>query len=71
MNAVKKASKNAKKLNQEDVIVGPKDVDHHGQIGCPPQDGELWSMHPRVYMPVKLDKKSTCPYCGAVYVYKD
>lgn len=71
MNAAKKASTNARKLNQEDVIVGPDDVDQHGQIECPPKNSELWNMHPRVYMAVKLRKKCSCPYCGAVYVYKD
>ena len=65
------AAKKARKLKQNDVIVGPNDVDHHGQIACPPNEDELWNMHPRVYMPVKANKKSTCPYCGAVYVYKD
>ena len=60
-----------KRLKQKIVNVGPKDIDTHGQVCCPPQTDELWDMHPRVYMPVKHDKTSVCPYCGAVYKYND
>ena len=57
------------KLKQDKVKVSEADVDDHGQVCCPPLKGELWSMHPRVYMPVRDEKISVCPYCSAVYEY--
>jgi len=63
------AKKLKTRLNQKVVDVKDSDLDIHGQICCPPKSGELWDMHPRVYMPIKEDGVSMCPYCGAVYKY--
>ncbi len=38
---------------------------------CPTSDMPLWSAHPRVFLPLKEEKRVTCPYCSAVYVLKD
>ncbi|MBN2886269.1 MAG: zinc-finger domain-containing protein [Chromatiaceae bacterium] len=37
---------------------------------CPRPDGELWNMHPRVWLPIEdaPNGEVTCPYCGAHYV---
>lgn len=38
-------------------------------LACPPPGDALWSMHPRVYLPIEdePDQESVCPYCGAHY----
>ena len=38
---------------------------------CPRGDGELWSMHPKVYLPIEKTGEAVCPYCGAKYVLQD
>ncbi|WPL15146.1 Zinc-finger domain protein [Thiorhodovibrio winogradskyi] len=39
-------------------------------LSCPRPGEELWNMHPRVYLPIDKapDRRTVCPYCGAVYV---
>jgi len=39
-------------------------------VHCPMDGGNLWSMHPRVYLPIAEKGEATCPYCGARYVLK-
>lgn len=39
-------------------------------VHCPMDSASLWSMHPRVYLPVAETGEATCPYCGARYVLK-
>ncbi|MEE4246238.1 MAG: zinc-finger domain-containing protein [Kangiellaceae bacterium] len=48
------------------VIVKKKDL----PISCPPQEGELWNMHPRVYLEFDKSNTASCPYCGATYQLK-
>jgi len=36
-------------------------------LACPMPGDELWSMHPRVYLPIEKTGEATCPYCGARY----
>jgi len=38
---------------------------------CPPDGAPLWSMHPRVYLPLEQAGRAVCPYCGAEYVLED
>ena len=40
-------------------------------LHCPGEDAGLWSMHPRVYLPIENTGKAKCPYCGAEYVLRD
>lgn len=39
-------------------------------VHCPMDGASLWSMHPRVYLPLAEKGEATCPYCGARYVLK-
>jgi uncharacterized Zn-finger protein len=34
---------------------------------CPRPDTAIWNAHPKVYLPISLEKKVTCPYCSATY----
>ncbi len=36
-------------------------------LSCPMPGEALWSMHPRVYLPIEKTGEATCPYCGARY----
>lgn len=38
-------------------------------VSCPMRaDEQIWSKHPRVYIPLSEDKpKGQCPYCGQDY----
>lgn len=40
-------------------------------LHCPPDAAPLWSLHPRVYLPIDRSGHEKCPYCGAEYVLKD
>jgi uncharacterized Zn-finger protein len=40
-------------------------------LSCPAPDAETWSLHPRVYLPIKKTGKAVCPYCGARYELVD
>ena len=31
---------------------------------CPPENTELWSQHPRVFLPIAPGQTALCPYCG-------
>lgn len=52
-------------VDKENVIA-KKDL----PLSCPPKSGELWNMHPRVYITLNDDNKASCPYCGAKYKLK-
>ena len=36
-------------------------------LSCPRPGDEVWSMHPRVYLPIEKTGEAACPYCGAHY----
>lgn len=39
---------------------------------CPMPRMTLWNSHPRIYLPIVGDGgETTCPYCGALYVFHD
>lgn len=40
-------------------------------LSCPPVDGSVVEMHPRVYLPLKPGETVTCPYCSARYKLAD
>lgn len=40
-------------------------------LACPRRHDILWSMHPRVFLPIEKTGEVTCPYCGARYVLED
>ena len=40
-------------------------------LHCPQDDGSLWNLHPRVYLPIEETGQAKCPYCGADYVLRD
>jgi uncharacterized Zn-finger protein len=40
-------------------------------LSCPMPGDELWSMHPRVYLPIEKTGEAICPYCGARYRLRD
>lgn len=40
-------------------------------LSCPRPDDEVWSMHPRVYLPIEKTGEAMCPYCGARYALRD
>lgn len=40
-------------------------------LACPRRHDTLWSMHPRVFLPIEKTGEVTCPYCGARYVLED
>ena len=34
---------------------------------CPPDNEELWDLHPKVFLKFNSSNKAKCPYCGANY----
>ncbi len=40
-------------------------------LSCPGPDAPVWSLHPKVYLPIKKTGKAVCPYCGARYELVD
>lgn len=41
-------------------------------ISCPTKDMPLWSMHPRVFLPLDEDhREHICPYCDAKFTLID
>ena len=37
-------------------------------LHCPLPEINLWSQHPKVYLPIDTFKTVKCPYCGTEYV---
>jgi len=37
-------------------------------LSCPRPGNPLWSLHPRVYLPIHETGMEQCPYCSTVYV---
>lgn len=37
-------------------------------FSCPPQGHEVFSAHPRVFLPLEERNNVTCPYCGQRYL---
>ena len=48
--------------NRQDVVhrIFSEDLPLH----CPPDNTELWSQHPRVFLPIAPGQTALCPYCG-------
>ncbi|MEJ2514941.1 MAG: zinc-finger domain-containing protein, partial [Gammaproteobacteria bacterium] len=40
-------------------------------LSCPMPDMALWNSHPRVYLPIEVTGRATCPYCGATFTLVD
>ncbi len=40
-------------------------------ISCPPENVEVWNLHPRVYLALDEDGSVECPYCGDIYKMDD
>ena len=40
-------------------------------VSCPLPDQELWSQHPRVFLPIEKTGKAVCPYCSTKFILKD
>ncbi len=49
------------------ITVSHNDLPLH----CPMPDADLWSSHPRVYLPIEDTGQELCPYCGTLYVLRD
>ena len=57
-------------LNVKETIVRAIQVITHDELPlmCPRADRQLWSAHPRVYLPIEQQGQCACPYCGQKYV---
>lgn len=53
--------------SQKQYQVSYKDL----PLSCPLPDARLWDGHPRVYLPIAVTGRATCPYCEAEYILKD
>lgn len=40
-------------------------------VSCPMDDSQLWSSHPRVFIPVEATGTAACSYCGTIYTLVD
>ncbi|RTZ74509.1 MAG: zinc-finger domain-containing protein [Gammaproteobacteria bacterium] len=40
-------------------------------LSCPLPGEEVWSLHPRVYLPIEATGEAVCPYCSTRYVLED
>lgn len=39
-------------------------------LSCPTEDMTIWNAHPKVYLPIEVTGKETCPYCGTQFILK-
>ena len=44
---------------------------HELPLSCPTDAMELWSAHPKVYLPLDVTGRETCPYCGTCFILQD
>lgn len=40
-------------------------------LSCPMPEQQLWSAHPRVFLPIEDSGQADCPYCGTHYTLTD
>ena len=40
-------------------------------LHCPMDGQTQWDSHPRVFLPIEEHGEALCPYCGALYQFKD
>ena len=40
-------------------------------LSCPLPEDSLWSMHPRVFLPIEKTGEAVCPYCSTRYILQD
>lgn len=40
-------------------------------LSCPPPGADVYSMHPRVWLPIEKSGEAVCPYCGTRYVLRE
>ncbi len=40
-------------------------------LSCPLPEEEVWSLHPRVYLPIANSGEAVCPYCSTHYLLID
>ncbi len=50
----------------EPIRITPADL----PLCCPSKNGEVWDLHPRVYLPIEQEGEVVCPYCSAKYILK-
>jgi len=36
-------------------------------LHCPMSELSLWSLHPKVFLPIEETGEAKCPYCGTQY----
>jgi uncharacterized Zn-finger protein len=60
-----------KELSKEAVLLqskGPISITSEElPFSCPRPNAPLWSLHPKVYLPLEETGHETCPYCGTEY----
>lgn len=66
MNSNNVNTNNKKKLEgiAKHYVVREKDL----PFSCPPNDKDVWNLHPKVYLPIEETGEISCPYCGSKYV---
>ena len=64
-----KNSKNSAPNNNSVISLSAKDL----PLACPRPNDSLWSMHPRVFLPIEESENQTitCPYCSTTYELKE
>lgn len=55
---------NHRACTEKEYIVTSGDL----PLSCPSSKYRLWDAHPRIYLPIEVTGRETCPYCGAVYI---
>ncbi len=63
------APENTTQGNRETSVVEVRRSDL--PVHCPSGEGQLWSSHPRVFIPVEAKGEASCSYCGTVYKLVD
>jgi uncharacterized Zn-finger protein len=56
----------AKKQDQGSRVVRVTRADL--PLSCPRPGDPVWSLHPRVFLPVEKSGEELCPYCGTRYL---
>lgn len=51
----------------KNIVVHPRDL----PLSCPTDSMELWSSHPKVYLPIEKTGVEVCPYCGSRFILQN
>ncbi|MDP3561920.1 MAG: zinc-finger domain-containing protein [Legionellaceae bacterium] len=61
------------KTNKETISLDKSYIVHQHELplSCPTDKMELWSAHPKVYLPIEETGSAVCPYCSSRFILQN